>query len=511
MRAAASWLVLSLAACGCAAFGKGGPATFRDPAAQMAKALADKAEKPAFRANVPAESLHDARIAGNRVLLDYRGESGGPESFDARSTCGPLELRDVAANERVWSLDRKGSCDDVILAILPRIAVLGVREEAGKEGLALSTLALDSGALVAKLPLQKGAFAAPSGDALVVVDGAAGARHVSLHDGDKLESKWKAELGDAREVTKVVTVTGTILVFGGSVTAIDRGTGKVLRSTLLGTEAGAAALDVRTAGDAAYALILRGKAGTAIAKIGSDGSVAWTSSTPGVLDAVTASMALVVNGSQVTALRASDGTVAWTAKLPGAVTGGGLVVPRGQGSVWLVPHALGVTALDVASGALRFSVAPFSADSEGSHAADRLSMAGPDLVILDTARGVAGLDLANEGRPRYAIAVRSLPHVHRHGRLLSAYGKYDVAALLASAQAAIDAGSAQSASMAGLSNVLSGFSGGGAVTAGDPMAAANNQMLAGSAQMALGTAQMSMAVSNVSPRPGPSDERARFV
>lgn len=496
MRAAASWLVLSLAACGCAAFGKGGPATFRDPAAQMAKALGDKAEKPALRAKIPAESLHDARIAGNRVLLDYRGESGGAESFDARSTCGPLELRDVATNERVWSLDRPSACDDVIFGILPRIAVLGVREEAGKEGLALSTLALDSGALVAKLPLQKGAFAAPSGDALVVVDGAAGARHVSLHDADKLEPKWKVALDDAREITRVVTVAGTVLVFGGSVTAIDRGSGKVLRSTVLGAEAGAAALDVRATADAAYALILRGKSGTAVAKIGADGGVAWTSSTPGILDAVTASVALVVDGSRVTALRTSDGTVAWTGKLPGAATGGGLVVPRGQGSLWLVPHAQGVAALDVASGALRFSVSPFSADTEGSRASERLSMAGPDLVLLDTARGVAGLDLANEGRPRYAIAVRSLPHAHRQGRLLSAYGKYDVAALLASAQTAMDAGSAQSASMAGLSNVLSSFSSGGVVTAGDPMGAANNQMLAGSAQMALGTAQMSMAVSS---------------
>ena len=54
MRTATPLLVLALAAGGCAAFDKGGPATFREPAAQMAKALGSSAEKPAFRAAIPA-------------------------------------------------------------------------------------------------------------------------------------------------------------------------------------------------------------------------------------------------------------------------------------------------------------------------------------------------------------------------------------------------------------------------------------------------------------------------
>lgn len=475
MRPSALVLGASLAAAGCANFSNPGPATFREPAAQLVSALARSAAQPAFRERAPAESLRDVHIAGSRVLLDYRSESGGAASYYAHATCGPLELRDVAANQRVWSVDRPPSCSDAIVAVAPRPAILGVREEGGKSGLFLSTLAMDTGAVVAKVPLEKGAFAVPSGDALVVVEGEAGKQRVSLlslHEGDKLAPKWKLALDDAGAVSKVITLSGSVLVFGGSVTAIERAGGKKLRSSSLGSKA--MALDVLTTADAAYALLVRDKDETAVAKIGADGNVAWTSGTKGILDAVGEKAAFLVDGSTVTALRASDGSTAWTGKLPAPATGRGVVVAHGKASLFLVPHDKGVTAFDAASGAERFSVSPFGAGDGEAHASDRLSLAGGGLVILDTARGVAGLDLANDGRARYAITVRSLPHAHRRARLRAAYGKYDVSAVMASVRARNEAGSATFASITALSNMGGGMSMG----------------------MTMANAQMSMAVTN---------------
>lgn len=466
MKARAALVGLSLATCGCAGFTSAGPATFREPAARMAEAWRRSAEAPAFRAAIPAESLHDVRIAGSRALLDYRSEGGASDSFLSLPTCGPLELRDVTANERVWSVERAGPCDDQILAILPRLAIRGVREEGGKAGLFLSTLALDSGALVAKVPLEKDALVVPSGDALVVVQGVRGAQRVSLRDGDRLEEKWGLALDDAGAATEVVTLNGSVLVFGGSVTSIERATGKKVGSSSLGADA--VTLDVVAAGDAAYALIAREKKEMAIARVGADGKVAWTAVTSGIVAAATPSGPLTMSGDTVTALKASDGTAAWSAKLPGAATGAGLVVQRGQGSWWLVPHTRGVTALDVASGAVRFSASPFDADEGAPHATDRLRMAGPDLVVLDAARGVAGLDLASDGRARYAIAVRSLPHVHRRGRMAALRRP---GADAGGARGATSVGEAAMDTLAGLSNAT----GGGLV---------------------MGTAQMSVAAAN---------------
>ncbi len=465
MKPTSALLVLSLAASGCLA--NPGPATFREPAAAMAGALARVAEQPASRTPVPAEALRDLRIIGNRALLDYRSESGAPKSLSSLSICAPLELRDPVSNQRIWSVDRPRGCDDEILATSPRLTLLGMREEAGKAALTLSVSALDTGALVAAIPLEKGAIAVPSGDAFVVVQGAAGAQRVSLHDGQRLEAKWQVTLDDAGAVTKVVTVAGSVLVFGAQATAIDRESGKKLGSTSLGGSA--FALDVVTTTDAAYAMIVRDKAETAVARVGPDGTLAWVSSTKGILDVVSATAAFVVDRSVVTALRASDGTTSWTGKLPGPATGGGLVVKQGKETLFVVPHEGGVTAFDITSGAVRFSVSPFGPGDGVAHATDRLSSAGAGLLILDTARGIAGLDLATEGRPRYALRVRSLPHVHRRNRMLTAYGAYDVKALLDSAHASINAARSQQAAVVGLSSSV----GGG---------------------MTMGTAQMSMAV-----------------
>ena len=128
----------TIGACGCAAFTNPPLASFREPAAQMARALASKAEKPVFRESIPAEALFDVRIAGNRALLDYRTEGTGLGGFDALPACGPLELRDVASNERIWSVDRSGACDDVVLAILPRLLVRGLSAKGEPELTAMS-------------------------------------------------------------------------------------------------------------------------------------------------------------------------------------------------------------------------------------------------------------------------------------------------------------------------------------------------------------------------------------
>lgn len=463
-------LALTLAATGCAAFTNPPPASFRKPAEQMAVALRKVAVAPTSRVAVGADALHDLRVIGKRALLDFRGESGGPSDFAAFPTCGPLELRDIDTNERVWSIERPGACGDEILATFPRLSLVGTREVKGsderKKELTLSLIALDSGKVTASVALETGALALPVGDAFVVIEGPKGKQRVSLLEGEALKRAWTLALEDAGQATKVVAQGGSLLVVGSGVTAIDKASGKRLGGSAFGP--GSIALDATPAADATFATILRENKDISIVKIGPDGRVIWTRNGAGRLDTVGASLVYAVNGKEVSALGAADGTPVWTGTLPGVGTGPGLLVQQGKGSLWVIPNDHGVTAFDAISGALRFSVSPFGAGDGEASAADRLSLAGPGLVVLDTARGIAGLDLANEGRARYVIPVRSLPYVHRQARLHAAYGSGDLAAMLASTRAGVKSRVAMHDAFMTLSN----STGGGMSIAGAQMSMA---------------------------------------
>ncbi|MFO0759891.1 MAG: PQQ-binding-like beta-propeller repeat protein [Byssovorax sp.] len=467
----------ALAASGCNAFSKGGPATFRDPAALMAAALAPTAPRPEQRVALRADAIRDVRIIGGLALLDLRAESGGPSDYSVLPACGPLELRDVTTGQKVWSLDRPSGCEDRILGLTPRLAVLGRRGgapgESGKTKLVLSLLDLDKGSEIAKAELLSGAQVVPAGDAFAVVEEQAGKQQISLLAADTLATKWKVTLDDSRGVSALVPRPGVILALGGSVTALDRASGKKLRATSFGE--GAVVVDVMTTADAVYAtLVTKSPVGFSIAKIDADGTIAWNRGDVGRLDAVVDNIVYTVHSTdrvRVKALKPESGAPIWTGELPGLPTGLGLVAAQGKGSLYLVPTAHGVTAFDTSTGARRFTVAPFGEREDHGTSADRVSLAAPGLVLLDTAEGVAGLDLAAEGRPRYALAVRSMPYVTRRERLRAAKQNSDVDALEASMSAALSS----QASLQSTLNSLSTFTGGG---------------------MVIGTAQMSLAASS---------------
>lgn len=481
----------ALSATACNAFSKGGPATFRDPAARMAAALAPTSPRPEQRVALRADALRDVRIIGRLALLDLRAESGGPSDFSVLPACGPLELRDVTTGQKVWSVDRPSACDDRIVALTPRLAVLGQREGTpgtpGKTSLVLSLLDLDRGSEITRAQLQSGAELVPAGDAFAVVEEQAGKQHVSLLAADTLAVRWKVTLDDARGVSAIVPRPRAILVLGGSVTALDRASGKKLRATSLGADT--VVTDVMTTADAAYALLVKkSPVGFAVARIDPEGAIAWTRSGVGRLDAVADDIVYTVNGVKVSALKPQDGTSIWTAELPGLPTGLGLVAAQGKGSLYLVPTVHGVTAFDTATGARRFTAAPFGERPDVGSSADRISLASPGLVLLDTAEGVAGLDLANEGRARYALPVRSMPYVHRRERLRVAKLKSDVDALEASMSAALSS----QASLQTTVNSLSTFTGGGMVmaTAQMSMAASSYALAAGASNFHLLTLSM---------------------
>ncbi|MBK6462011.1 MAG: PQQ-binding-like beta-propeller repeat protein [Myxococcales bacterium] len=429
-RLAALGLIVALPGCG-EAFSMAAPSTFRAPATSFARVLKASATEPALREVIAAESLRDVRPMGTRALLDFRGEDGGSGafgtgSFGAYPICGPLEMRELRGGRRVWSVQRAPGCDDEIISVNPRLVVLGLRGDGEAARFQLATLDTATGKTVASVAAERPAQATASGEALVLVQGKAGGRRASLHEGDQLSRKWEAKLGDEAQLSaKVVTVGESVIVLGSKVTVIARGSGQVVKSIDFG--AGSLTLDALPTGDAVYALGANEKAKTArLSRITSDGKLAWTNTTArGALDVVTSAGPLLVDGAAVTALKAADGSPAWTAKLPAAASGAGLVV----GSRVLFPHSEGVTALDVATGALAYTVAPFAKDPKDAQSlaiADRLALAGDGLVVLDTAKGVAGIEVSDtKGNARWAIRVRSLPHVTRQGRLLSAFGKFD--------------------------------------------------------------------------------------
>lgn len=484
-------------------------ATFRDPGARLAAALSAKAPQPISRAQAPAESLADARVLGERVLLDYRSESGGDNTLSSLPTCGPLELRDVARDEKVWSVERTGPCQDEILAVQGGMVLMRGVEEANKEQRPrLSALRLESGAVAAKAVLEKDALIVPIEGGFVVVEGKPGSLRATLLD-EKLAQKWQLSIDEPSAVTRVAPVGKSILIFGSQVTAIDRASGKKLGGASLGDNV--AAVDVRAAGDAAYAVLVPFPKGAQIfAKVTASGSVAWkVDKLFSVLDAVTAQGVIVVGRDDVRLLRAENGEAAWTGKLPAEPTGPGLLVAQGKTSLLLIPHRAGVTAFDAATGAQRFSVSPFGADDsapgpkrdlwpagEGrSHTSDRLWLAGEGLVVLDAARGIAGLDLGNEGRPRYALPVRSIPHAQRRARLHAAFGEDDrwgsFVALQVRAQKAMEAGgSAAGGRSPGFSSVLTSL-------APSSQGSASLGMSLGTAQMSVAFAEYSMAAAAV--------------
>lgn len=422
-------LVGLLPGCG-KAFSMAAPSTFREPASSFARVLKPAATEPVLRDTVAAESLRDVRLVGSRALLDFRAEdvadgAFGTGGFGSYAMCGPLEMRDFPSGQRVWSLPRPAGCDDEILTRGSRVVILGQRAAGKATTTQLATIDPATGKAIGSVDVERPAQMAASGEGLVLVHGKPGARRAALHEGDPLALKWEAKLGDESQVgVKVVTLGENVMVLGTRLTLIARGSGQVVKST--GFEAGSATVDALQTNDAVYAFLVNAKAKTtSISRVASDGSVTWTKSAKGVLDSVAPVGPLVVDGSAVTALKAEDGSVAWTAKLPAAASGAGLVV--GSGMV-LVPHVEGVSALDLATGTLISTVAPFGKDANGRKLAvmDRLAVAGDGLVVLDTAYGLAGLEVSpTRVGVRWAIGVRSLPHVTPQGRLSLALGNFD--------------------------------------------------------------------------------------
>jgi outer membrane protein assembly factor BamB len=415
--------VLVLALVGCSNFGTPGPATFHEPAAQLARALAPVAARPRLRAPTPAESLDDVRVLGDRALLDLRGESGNDGSFSALATCGPLELRSIADNQLIWSIAREPGCKDQIVATAPQLAIVGQRATtAGPPARVLLTYALATGARTGSVALDATAWLAPVDTDLAVVAGAAGKQTVTLRD-PQLAVRWTTAIADRGALARLIARPRTLLVFGQAVTVLDRQTGAATASTPLGD--GATVLDAVVTPEGSYAqLALRD--GLAVARVTDAGRVVWTRPVAGLIDAAAPGQVITVADAEVTALKVGDGSVAWTARLPGKATGTGAIAK----GTWLVPHEQGVSGYDVATGALRFTVQPLPPSAADVHA-DRLSVAD-DVVVLDTGRGVAGLD--PDGRVRYAIAVRSLAFAQRDARLRASGAIYDVAALRAHGQ-----------------------------------------------------------------------------
>lgn len=425
-------LVGLLPGCG-KAFSMAAPSTFREPASSFARVLKPAATEPVLRDTVAAESLRDVRLVGSRALLDFRAEdvadgAFGTGGFGSYAMCGPLEMRDFPSGQRVWSVPRPAGCDDEILTRGSRVVILGQRAVGKVTTTQLATIDPATGKTVGSVDVERPVQMAASGDGLVLVHGKPGARRAALHEGDPLALKWEAKLGDESQVgAKVVTLGENVLVIGTRLTAIARGSGQVVKST--GFEAGSATVDALPTNDAVYAFVVNAKAKTAsIARVAADGSVTWTKSAKGALDSVSPLGPLLVDGSAVTALKAEDGSVAWTAKLPSAASGAGLVVGSGNGSMVLVPHVEGVSALDLATGTVVSTVAPFGKEANGRKLAgmDRLAVAGDGLVVLDTAQGLAGIEVSpTRVGVRWAIGVRSLPHVTPQGRLSLAIGNFD--------------------------------------------------------------------------------------
>jgi outer membrane protein assembly factor BamB len=421
-------VVAALPGCG-KAFSMAAPSTFREPAASFARVLKPSAPAPAFRDTVAAESLRDVRLVGDRALLDFRAEDApdgalGTGGFGAYTVCGPLEMRDFPSGQRVWSVPRARACGDEILTSGSRITILGFRGEGQEATSQLAMLDPATGKVVASVGVERPAQMASSGDAFLLLQGKPGARRASLYEGDRLARKWETKLGEESQASaKVLTIGETVIVLGSRLTTIARGSGQVLKSTTF--EADSTTADALQTNDAVYVLLVNAKSKTTwISRVGGDGNVTWTTPAKGALDSVISGGPVLVDGAAVTALKAEDGSVAWTANLPGAPSGAGLVV----GSRLLVPHAEGVTAIDAATGALVYTVAPFGTETKRTKlaVADRLSTAGDGLVVLDTAHGVAGIEVTpTQGNARWAIGVRSLPHVTRQGRLLSALGQFD--------------------------------------------------------------------------------------
>lgn len=400
------------------------PASFRDPAAVMSNALRSRrqnAPSPAFVSPSAAESLDDVRFLGAgdaRVLVDLRRESGD----DTHPVCGPLEVWDTANGRRLWSLERAPHCGDTILTTAPSSIVVLGRTDANKPTPSLTRIAADTGAILGRVDMPTSGRAFEAGpSAIAVVDGAPKRARLSFHEGDALAATWSTTIEDAGAATHVARLGDTLLAFGASVHAVDCASGKVLRSTPLGPSA--VVTDLFTGVDGVYAVVLvRDRKERVITKIAADGAIVWSRRTNATLDAVTASHVLTVSGEELTALSVADGSVAWTGKLPSPSSGSGVVVPPATSTpsaitpVWVLPHRRGVHAVDAASGAVRFDVSPFGkATTDG--AVDHLSVAEDGLVIADGARGVAGIEIGQEGHARYVIAVRSLEHVQRGARL----------------------------------------------------------------------------------------------
>lgn len=445
MKPAASGLaVLAAGLAGCAAFGSPGPATFGEPAAQLARPLGKAAARPALRLATSAESLADIRVLGDRALLDLRGESGDDSSFDAHATCGPLELRAVPSGAPVWSVARDPECHDQILATSPSVTVIGQRTVAARRGLYLTAYALATGAVRASVALDDGAWAIPAGDDVVLVRGAAGKQTLSLRDAE-LTARWTTAIADRGALARVIVRPKTLLVFGQSVTVVDRARGAATAATPLGE--GAKLVDALVTAEGTYATIARAGA-LAVARVTDEGRVVWTQPTTGAVDAASPGQVITVAGADVTARRVSDGSVAWTAVLPAPTTGAG-VIARGR---WFVPHAKGVSVLDAATGALVRSAQPLPASAADVHA-DRMVVAD-DLVLLDAARGLAALD--RDGAVRYALAVRSLPYASREGRLRAAGALYDLAALRAQNASAAAISQANATALNNLSTTMGG-------------------------------------------------------
>jgi hypothetical protein len=397
-----------------------GVATFRSPAERLAGKLAASAPKPVARLDDQIDSLDGAWRIEDRVLLDLRGESGSSRSFRVSATCGPLVLWNGAARQKVWSVARPEGCADKILRVDSRITLVGHRERDGKLGLELATLALDSGAVVASVPLKKGALAQPAGDGVILVEGAPGDWKVSLRAGAALTPTWEVALDDPGETTRIALVGGSVVVFGARATAIDRARGAKLRSTAIRDES--AVLDVVTGGDAAYAIALSKQLKFYLLRVTADGAIPWTNVVKGVVDSANANQVFLAGGHTVVAIAAADGHPIWTAKLSGLVSGTGLTV----GQLLLMPTTSGVAAVDIATGEVRFTAAPFG--SRDHARSDRLTLIGDATVLLDTAVGLAALDFAHQGQTRWSIAVRSLPHAQRQARVLASGTKVNTAA-----------------------------------------------------------------------------------
>jgi hypothetical protein len=468
---------LSLAGCS-ASFSNATPGQYSVPATRAASLLVKAASATKFVVASPATSVADIReVGGNQLLLD--SVASVSDDFSVSRNCGPLSIVDGSTGATKWSHAREGACPNPILTL--GTAYLLTENRPGKPPTTELTLVdRETGATKASTHAGRIVTVSVVGDDVVTLERAGKEMAIVARAGDSLKERWNVKLTKDESATKagpeisvLSSAAGVVYGIGSSlVLALDAksgqrlGTAKIVSEVPLVPSAISGGLLVMSA-------IGEGKQ-PSVTSIGAKGEVRWSSKGKALLY-TDADVAVLASDQEVALAQTSDGAVRWSAKLPSTITGRAVL---GDKSTVLVPHQKGVVALDLASGAPKFSVDARPGESPMRHV-DQLIVEADGLVVWDTWRHLVAFDLT--GKPRWSFDVRSLPLAHREGRSIAGDEKaifrniqYNSAAVFASAFSTAPSPNNGLTSNGGINVGALGLSG----------------------AMTVGTAQMSMAASD---------------